>query len=118
MTTKQYILYRNNLRKTAYEIPVLGPLVKSFMGAAGKATGGLSREALAIAAMALPSLSIGSAYLLARAASPEAVAKNAPEYAINALEKESLAQSLRDLEDQKLAAELDKTKRKFHDRFV
>lgn len=118
MTNKQYILSRCALRKAAADIPVITPIVdvvKNVVSGAGKK---LSEEAIAQLKLALPVSSIGLAWLLARASSPAAVADNAHEYAINAMEKETLVQSIRDWENSKLSEAMRAKKHKVHDQFI
>lgn len=117
MTNKDFILARHGLRKSA-KIPVLDSVLGFTKDIAASVTKNLSAEALAQLKLALPVSSVGLAWLLARAASPEAVADNAHEYAINALEKETLAQSIRDWENSKVEKALASGKRKYHDQFI
>lgn len=58
------------------------------------------------------------AWLANKATSPKAVADNATEYAINATEKESLVQSIRDAEDIKLRKKLSGNRKRVHDQFL
>lgn len=118
MTNKDYILSRYSMRKCAKGIPVLDSVLGFTKGIAAEATKNLTAEALSQLKLALPVTSVGLAWLLARAASPEAVADNAHEYATNALEKETLAQSIRDWESRKLEKALTSGKRKHHDQFI
>ena len=106
------------MRKEAKGIPVLDSVLGFTKDIASSATKNLTAEALSQLKLALPVSSIGLAWLLARAASPEAVAENAHEYAINALEKETLAQSIRDWESSKVDKKLASAKRRHHDQFI
>lgn len=58
------------------------------------------------------------AWLAHKATSPKAVADNATEYAINAMEKESLVQSIRDAEDAKIRKRLSGQRKRVHDQFL
>ena len=84
---------------------------------------GATSTAAALVDNAKTSLMIGApatiailAWLAHKATSPEAVAENATDYAINAAEKESLVQSIRDFESLKQEGKLKKVRR--HDQFL
>ena len=117
MTSQDYLKYRA-LQKRAGGIPVLGDILKSITAGLSGAGKEVTSAALDSAKLAIPATAVGLAYLLARAQSPKAVADNAHEYAINAMEKESLAQSIRDMEDAAIVRKLTSGKRKFHDQFI
>ena len=117
MTTKQYILARCTMRKEA-GIPFLEPLFKYVAGTSADLTKETIKAAATSAAVTLPVSALGLAFLLAKANSPKAVADNAHEYATNAMEKETLAQTIRDMESLKAADKLNARKRKPHDRFL
>ena len=98
--------------KSVFKIPgevartVVTELVKNYMDATKTA-----------AVVTAPAAGILMAYLAARAQEPKATAENATEYAQNALELQSLAQSKLDLKNMKLQKEL-KSSRKAHDQFL
>lgn len=119
MTHNEYIKVRAAMRKEADgKIPVISDIWSGITGMTSSALKSVGGAALSSAALALPTAAISLAYLIAKARSPKAVADSAPEYAMNAMEKETLAQSLRDLEDSEIRALLRKAKHRHHDQFI
>ena len=100
---------------------VLGAL-KSVLGFAAGTTKNVAGEAVkgstAATKVAVPTLGLITAWLAYKATSPQAVAKMAPEFATHAIERESLLQSMRDLERAEMDARIKKNKRRVHDQFL
>lgn len=67
---------------------------------------------------ALPAGGLLAAWLAYKMASPKAVADSAGEYAMNAMEKESVVQSIRDLQEAELERKLRGGRRRPHDQFL
>jgi hypothetical protein len=85
---------------------------------AEKGAGAAVENAKTALAVGLPGSLAILAWLAYKATSPEAVASNASEYAINAMEKESLVQSMRDAEDAKVRKRLSGNRKRVHDQFL
>lgn len=111
MNSKTYLAYRIGLRKRANGFGFITEPIKEV----GK---GISEGAKDSWGLALPLGGILLAYLAYKATTPKAVADNASAYAANALERESLAESVRDLEDMKQAARFKNSKKRYHDQFI
>ena len=119
MTSKEYVVCRLIHKKAN------AGLLKeaNWFTDAWKYIFGLSEKAAEkgydLTSMLLPVLGIAGGYGLAKATSPRGVAENASELAINAMERASLAESLRDLETLKASNKLRKQTRKtIHDQFI
>lgn len=93
----------------------------SLLSGGAKALFGMGTEIggkyLAAAALGVPAGALALAYLASRATSPAAVAANSKDIAINAIERESLAQSMRDLEELRLRKKLTNQPR-IHDQYI
>ena len=113
MTGKSYLNYRLGLRKRADGI--LSTMTNTVKGAV---VDPITENAKDAWGLTLPLAGILTAYLIHKATTPKAVADNAPEYAANAMERESLAESLRDLQDAKAAAKFKRNRSRVHDQFV
>lgn len=111
MNTETYLRCRGLMRKSAGVVDKLF----GWGEAAGKFLAGQGLESVKYA---LPSMGLMTAWLAYRALSPKAVAESASEYAINANEKESVMQTLRDLEEARLASKFESGKRRVHDQFL
>lgn len=131
MTSKEYLTYRL-LRKEAAAPAAVGPLVafgkpvldalKSLFTASAGTAKEVAKAGIDVATnsakISLPALGLITAWLAYKATSPEAVAKNAPEYAINAIERESIVQTLRDIDNAKLQGKFKQSGRRAHDQFL
>lgn len=87
----------------------------------GKAIFGMGTEIggkyLTALALGAPVGAAALAYLAAKATSPYAIAENSKEIALNAIERESLAQSMRDLQELKLRKKLT-NRPNIHDQYI
>lgn len=87
----------------------------------GKALFGMGTEIggkyLTALALGAPVGAVALAYLASRATSPQAIAENSKDIALNAIERESLAQSMRDLEELRLRKKLT-NKPNIHDQYI
>ena len=103
---------RNQLRKQAGFFTDLINDIKNL----GVTT---AKEAKDYAKLTFPAVGLAAGTGLAYALSPRGVAENAADLSINALEKASLAEAIRDYEALKLANKLRKQNRKkLHDQFI
>ena len=95
--------------------------ILDILKSGGKALFGMGTEIggkyLTALALGAPVGAAALAYLAAKATSPYAVAENSKEIALNAIERESLAQSMRDLEELKLRKKLT-NKPNIHDQYI
>ena len=125
MTSEEYIKVRG-LHKWANKTASLGTLA---LNALGKLVGGVAgmttsaattavKGAAKAAAIGVPATGLLTAWLAYKATSPQAAAEMAPEFATHALERESLLQSMRDLEQAELTNKIQKSKRRVHDQFL
>lgn len=71
-----------------------------------------------IALATIPLAALSTAYLAAAITSPKAQAEAAEDMVINAVERESLATSMRDLEELRRANRLSANKLRIHDQFI
>lgn len=136
MTTEQYLSYRT-LRKTAAAaagaaaakataLSILGTKIMDLLGKgatkAADATAKVATKGISlgtkVSLASLPALGLTGAWLAYKTTSPEAVADNLPEYAKNAMEKESIVQSLRDLESMQMNKQISGKATKAHDQFL
>lgn len=126
MTSKEYIQFRGLAKRSAATSKGVVGTILSALKSGGEKVVNLGtkvaetgvKNSYDAARVSLPALGLITAWLAYKAASPKAVADTASDYAINAFEQESLVQSMRDLEDAKLASALKNTKRKSHDQFL
>ena len=99
----------------------VGDSIGGLISKGGEAVFDLAKEhakASTVAlAMSAPVTALALSYLVARMRSPEAVAKNAHQYALNSLIETSLDTSKKDLE-QLLANKKLKSNAKFHDQYL
>ena len=126
MTTNQYLKCRC-LQKTATTagggvLAGLGRLTSSGAHAAAKFIGDVAKLGIEnttkTAMMTIPALGLLTSWMIYNSVSPKAVADNATLYAKNAIERETLAQSLRDLEEDKVNDIITAGKKKYHDQFL
>ena len=93
----------------------------NMLSSGGKALFGLGTDIggkyLTALALGAPVGAAALAFLAAKATSPYAVAENSKEIALNAIERESLAQSMRDLEEIRLRKKLT-NKPNIHDQYI
>lgn len=89
-------------------------IVQPVVDTTKKMTGGGVKLALAT----IPLAALSTAYLAATITSPKAQAEVAEDMVINAIERESLATSMRDLEELRRANRLSSNKLKIHDQFI
>ena len=97
---------------------ILADTLKFVGNKATDLAGALMGNMTSTAAVALPASAVLAAWLAHKATSPKAVADLAPEYAMNAMEKETLVQSLRDLQDSQVKTKLKGGRRRVHDQFL
>ena len=98
-------------------IGFLDAIIGAFNGGAKAAVEG-GKFAAKNLAIALPAVAATLAWTTYKATSPKAVADNSTEYAINAMEKETLVQSMRDWEDEKANRHLSGSPGRYHDQFI
>lgn len=113
MNNYMYLKSRNFMRKQA-AVDLLSPIVNAGKNVAGFFANN-AKESLMLA---VPSVSLMTAWLAYRALSPQAVADNAGDYALNATRKASVIQSMRDLEEAQVQRKLRGGRRKPHDQFL
>lgn len=112
MDTDTYLKSRTFMQKRAWD--PFGSLAH-----VGKDVGKFFAENTASALMlAVPTTSLMAAWLAYKALSPKAVADNASDYALNATQKESVIQTLRDLEESKVTSKLKRGRKRPHDQFL
>lgn len=99
----------NGVNYTAGEL-VLKPAVET--------TKDVARGGIKLALGTIPVTALTAAYLASAITSPKAQAEVAEDMIINAVERESLATSMRDLEELKRANSLASTKLRVHDQFI
>lgn len=126
MTSEQYIRFRGIQKVAAGKGASFGATalsaLKSLIG--GVANTGKKVAETAIKgsgkamAVALPTTGLLGAWLLYKTTSPKAVAEMAPEFATHAIERESLLQSMRDLEQAEMTTQIKRNKRRVHDQFL
>lgn len=107
---KDLFLAAHLLRKRANIFSKVGETAAKF-------TGKLFESGVDSLKVALPLSTLGLAYLIARAKSPEAVADNAHHYAINSILEQSLQQSKDDLAHLLANKSVTRTNR-FHDQYL
>lgn len=110
MTNKYY----TGLNKKAFFKQLANSAANTATKLGEKATGAAYTSLL----IGAPTLLATAAWMLYKMQSPKAVADNATEYAINALETESLLQSMRDLDEEKLRGKLKGSRKRYHDQFL
>lgn len=105
-------LLSNTINKADYMADEL--VIKPVVGGTQKVIGTGAKIALG----AIPLSALAGAYLAATIASPKAQSEIAEDAVINAVERESLATSMRDLEELRRINALDSNKLRIHDQFI
>ena len=122
LTANEYLAGRL-LQKTAgldkKSFDIAEKLATDFLKWTGSLAGKAVGKGADYLALTLPVAGVLAAVGLAKATSPRAVSENSSDLAINAMEKASLAESLRDYETLKATNALRKKKRRAtHDQFI
>lgn len=109
-----YLACRSQMRKQASGAALLKGTVDVIKNSAKFLAGNLASSAK----YAFPAGGLLAAWLAYKTMSPKAVADSASEYAMNATEKESVVQSIRDLQEAEAEAKLKGGRRRPHDQFL